>query len=142
VRAHDGAWTEWAELYHEGNLLGAVSQSGGAPKGAVIERGANANGAYVRFADGTQMCTRVSDIDVGTTSPQSFNFAAAFVDSDVACSWSQATSAANTALENQNIRYLRAAPTNWALGLAVAGTSSAPGSAAEQLVLTAIGRWF
>lgn len=43
---------------HRGNLLGGVAQSGGLPTGAVIERGQNANGAYVRFADGTQICTK------------------------------------------------------------------------------------
>ncbi len=37
-------------------LVGTVSQSGGVPTGAVVERGSNANGEYVRFADGTQIC--------------------------------------------------------------------------------------
>ena len=46
----DHGWTA-------GNLLGTVSQSGGDPTGAVIERGSNSNGEYVRFADGTQICT-------------------------------------------------------------------------------------
>lgn len=43
--------------YGPGNVLGVVSESGGTPGGAVIERGSNANGDYVRFADGTQICT-------------------------------------------------------------------------------------
>lgn len=43
--------------YSPGNLLGAVSQSGGFPTGAAIERGTNANGEYVKFADGTLVCT-------------------------------------------------------------------------------------
>jgi hypothetical protein len=47
----------WTEVLHKNNLLGTVSQSGGVPTGAVIERGSNANGRYVRFADGTQICT-------------------------------------------------------------------------------------
>lgn len=42
--------------YGPGNLLGPVSESAGVPTGAVIERGENANGAYVRMADGTQIC--------------------------------------------------------------------------------------
>uniref|UniRef100_UPI0035C87624 DUF2793 domain-containing protein n=1 Tax=Pseudooctadecabacter sp. TaxID=1966338 RepID=UPI0035C87624 len=42
--------------YGPGTLLGAVSQTGGTPTGAAIERGANADGQYVRFADGTQIC--------------------------------------------------------------------------------------
>ena len=45
------------DLFGQGNILGTVSQSGGVPTGAIIERGSNANGEYVRFADGTQICT-------------------------------------------------------------------------------------
>lgn len=44
------------KAFRRGNVLGTVSQSGGVPTGAVIERGSNANGEYVRFADGTQIC--------------------------------------------------------------------------------------
>jgi hypothetical protein len=43
-------------------ILGTVSQSSGVPTGAVIERGSNANGEYVKFADGTLICTKhISD---------------------------------------------------------------------------------
>ena len=45
-----------AERYGKNNVLGPVSQSAGVPTGAVIERGSNANGEYLRFADGTQIC--------------------------------------------------------------------------------------
>ncbi len=58
VRAKDGtSWSDWVEVYTQGSILGTVSQSGGVPTGALIERGSNANGEYVRFADGTQICT-------------------------------------------------------------------------------------
>lgn len=40
------------------DILGTVSQAGGVPTGAIIERGSNANGEYVRYADGTQICWR------------------------------------------------------------------------------------
>lgn len=50
------SWNDWVEVVSTGNLVGTVSQSAGVPTGAVIERGSNANGDYVRFADGTQMC--------------------------------------------------------------------------------------
>ncbi|MDA7964019.1 DUF2793 domain-containing protein [Ruegeria sp.] len=43
--------------YGPGNLLGAVSENSGAPTGAVIERGSTPDGEYVRFADGTQICS-------------------------------------------------------------------------------------
>ena len=44
-------------IFGRANLLGTVSQSAGVPTGAGIERGANANGEYVKFADGTLLCT-------------------------------------------------------------------------------------
>ncbi len=53
--------------YGPGNLLGSVSESGGIPTGAVIERGSTANGDYVRFADGTQICTAALNAVARTT---------------------------------------------------------------------------
>lgn len=66
--------------YGPGNVLGTVSQSGGVPTGAVIERGSNANGEFVRFADGTQICQYTGDIsfyDAGRLR-SSWTFPAAF----------------------------------------------------------------
>lgn len=65
-RGSDGVWAGWHELYHKGNILGTVSQASGVPTGAIIERGSNANGEYVRFADGTQIC--VTRTGITTTS--------------------------------------------------------------------------
>jgi len=45
-------------VYQQGNILGTVSESGGTPTGAVIESGSNSNGEYVKFADGTMICTQ------------------------------------------------------------------------------------
>lgn len=42
--------------FRRGNVLGTVAQSSGVPTGALVQTGSNANGAYVRFADGTQFC--------------------------------------------------------------------------------------
>jgi hypothetical protein len=50
------------------DIVGSVSQSGGIPTGAIVERGSNANGEYVRFADGTQICTYNAVFPI-TTSP-------------------------------------------------------------------------
>lgn len=55
-RTQAGSWSSWHEIYTSGSILGTVSQSGGVPTGAIIERGSNANGEYVRYADGTQIC--------------------------------------------------------------------------------------
>ncbi|WP_353474780.1 hypothetical protein PVT71_14520 [Salipiger sp. H15] len=43
-----------SDLY--ATIVGAVSQSGGQPTGAIIERGSNANGSYTKLADGTMFC--------------------------------------------------------------------------------------
>lgn len=45
------------DVYTMGNVLGTVSQLEGVPTGAIIERGSNANGEYVKFVDGTMICT-------------------------------------------------------------------------------------
>jgi hypothetical protein len=61
-------WMPWRRLYSQGDILGAVSQSGGVPTGAVIERGSNSNGEYVRFADGTQICSqRITGIAIDSS---------------------------------------------------------------------------
>ena len=46
-----------SQAYVRSNIIGTVSQSGGVPTGAIIERGSNSNGEYVKFADGTLMQT-------------------------------------------------------------------------------------
>lgn len=58
-----------SEVYRRNNILGSVAQSGGVPTAAIIERGSNGNGEYVRFADGTQICNFVlsqSDINIAS----------------------------------------------------------------------------
>ncbi|SER03948.1 DUF2793 domain-containing protein [Thalassovita taeanensis] len=52
-----GGWSDWSMLYGRDTLVGTVSQAASVPTGAIIERGSNSNGDYVRFADGTQICT-------------------------------------------------------------------------------------
>jgi len=47
-----------AEAYQKNNILGTVSESSGVPTGAIIERGSNSNGEFVKYADGTMICTR------------------------------------------------------------------------------------
>jgi hypothetical protein len=54
------------EMYNQGNILGTVSQSGGVPTGAIIESGSNANGEYVKWADGTMMCFSPDLVGNGT----------------------------------------------------------------------------
>ena len=64
-------WGAWRLVYDQTTVVGTVSEDGsGSPTGAVIERGSNANGDYIRFADGTQICT--NDNSAITTSPAAF----------------------------------------------------------------------
>jgi hypothetical protein len=52
------SWDAWQTVVATDSIFGQVSQAGGAPTVAIFERGSNANGEHVRFADGTQICTR------------------------------------------------------------------------------------
>lgn len=67
--ATSSVWSDWSFLVGQHNLLGTVSQSSGVPTGAVIERGSNANGEYVRWADGTQICTHSLLFDSPVNTP-------------------------------------------------------------------------
>lgn len=57
----------WQRVYHSANAVGTASHSGGLPTGSLIERGSNADGEYVRFADGTQICWHSETLSVTTT---------------------------------------------------------------------------
>ncbi len=61
-RLTGGSWQSWNEWMHQGVVVGSVSQSDGDPTGAVIERGSNSSGEYVRYADGTQMCWGIIEL--------------------------------------------------------------------------------
>jgi Protein of unknown function (DUF2793) len=69
--------TPWNRVYHDKNLIGAVSQAAGIPTGAVIERGSNANGEYIRFADGTQICFH--RLAGNSSTDTTWTFSAAFI---------------------------------------------------------------
>jgi len=58
------------EIYGQGNILGTVSESSGVPTGAIIERGSNANGEYVKYADGTLICSGSMSFDWSNVSLQ------------------------------------------------------------------------
>ncbi len=141
LRIRDASlWTEWVDLYSRVNILGPVSQTAGVPTGAVIERGSNANGEFVRFADGTLICTRTNlsvpnantalgglfrSANVTWTYPAVFVVAPAVVgDADDADCW--VTTAG--------------APTATAAPLRV--FSAVTKAAALNLRATAVGRWF
>ena len=59
-----GLTIDGKQAYHRGNVLGTVSQASGVPTGAVVERGSNTNGDYIRFADGTQICLQTLTVNM------------------------------------------------------------------------------
>lgn len=65
-RRHGATWSGWQPVLQRETILGAVSQDAGQPTGAVIERGSNVGGDYVRFADGTQICIGRVTVDITT----------------------------------------------------------------------------
>ncbi|SUB63828.1 Prophage tail fibre N-terminal [Plesiomonas shigelloides] len=64
-----GKYTQWYEIYAQNSILGQVSQLAGVPTGAIIERGSNANGEYVKWADGTMVCYWRTSFSTSCTSP-------------------------------------------------------------------------
>lgn len=131
--------------YGPGNLLGTVSQSGGVPTGAVIERGSNANGEYVKFADGTMICQSDVQVDVTDVAPQLFTLPANFVtnsDNRWSVFVSHLSAAPNGALYFSNIRFVYSTNGQYAISLKTAGTSTDPSDIKERLYFTAYGRWF
>jgi hypothetical protein len=125
--------------YHRGNILGTVSQSGGVPTGSTIERGSNAFGTYVRFADGTQICTRSVSHDLNVTTSQSWSFAATFADTPVASHGMVGPTAADVADWYTRNGVVWAGSTNAWQTRAPTGSGIAK---TVTLQLTAIGRWF
>ena len=129
--------------FRRGTLLGTVSQSDGVPTGAVIERGSNANGEYVRFADGTQICTFTRTITGAVNSgpvdgiyylsSAAWNFPATFVGPVVGYS--------DSVMPGRLVFPLGvgASTANMSPGV---GAMTAIASSSITQALTAIGRWF
>jgi len=136
-------WGDFREVFTTGDVLGTVSQSGGDPTGAIIERGSNANGEYVRFADGTQICTANVTASLTSTvafqggfrsSGQTADFPAAFISVPTVSAFVDDASAFGA------VAHASTPVGGWRWA---AVTVDSQGTAATRDVhLTAIGRWF
>jgi len=62
VSSSDGTWGPWRKIYNEGNILPTGAPAQPLTNGAIIERSSNSNGEYVKFADGTMICTRTISV--------------------------------------------------------------------------------
>jgi len=124
------------------DMVGTVSQSGGIPTGAIVERGSTANGEYVRFADGTQICTynavysittgAVGSIHRDSTSVGAWSYPAAFAAAP-AVSTSAASNSAWTGVGAASASQLNGCPVF--APIALSGSNI-------RIYFQAIGRWF
>lgn len=140
----------WANLkaalqslfFHRGNILGTVSQASGVPTGAIVQRGSNANGEFVRFADGTQICTLyagvagVTVIADGEHPINTWTYPAAFAVAPTFLAGASGTNSGFFVVRSVN-------PTTTNVGsLYLINLSSAARGAPPNLHMLAVGRWF
>jgi hypothetical protein len=130
-------------MFNQGNIVGTVSESSGVPTGAIIERGSNANGEFVKYADGTMICTK-SNVSVATniaTFQTLGNFySSTFINgTSVALSISHSTD--GTFANRKLITVHPNNNTTFSILYNSSGTTVA-NSTAALVQITAIGRWF
>ncbi|MBY6135031.1 hypothetical protein KUV61_04275 [Nocardioides marinus] len=121
----------WTPMAMGGFTVGAVSQSGGLPTGAVIERGSNTNGRYVRFADGTQICTHRKN--ALTTGAETWTFPADFIEAPQ-CSFLPISATAHTVTADP--------PSSTTTYVEFNCFDTTGARQAKSCHLTATGRWF
>ncbi len=124
------------------DIVGTVSQSGGVPTGALMERGSNANGEYVRFANGVQVCWNEAVALASTDAP----IAALWMSGQVPWTYPAAFASAPVVLPSRggsgsglrwvSLGTVSASTANLYAVSAVSSITGAPIGAA------AIGRWF
>lgn len=137
-------------VYAKDNILGTVSESSGVPTGAIIERGSNANGEYVRFADGTQICWNTRNFTgVSITNP---NGSIYYASADVARSFPAAFASGTTPAVSIGCMITSTGNGSWAVMSAGLSNTTWPAwypyaevsvaGAALTAIYMAKGRWF
>jgi len=131
------------ELYSRDSILGTVSQSGGIPTGAIIERGSNANGEYVRFADGTLEVTKVLTGTFDASTPYGSVFVSSlFQGGDMAATSVSAPAVTITAETSASSSYMIEGESSASSfsGFYITGFVAISGT--YRASLTSKGRWF
>ncbi|END0094487.1 hypothetical protein ACM7EP_00845 [Pseudomonas aeruginosa] len=135
-------------LYSRDSILGTVSQSSGVPTGAVIQRGSNANGEFVRIADGTQVCYAAISLQYSANNLLSamWSYPAGFSGAPVViCTPIQKVAAdiAPVAFADLGACLVAAVGTSAASPrIFQRGTASFPSGAVMECHVVATGRWF
>ena len=124
------SFTTWRRIYTSSGIVGTVSETSGTPTGDIFQRDANGNGEYVRFADGTQICTH--GLTSSSSAAVTWTYPAAFAALD---------SVHVTPTSGQaRIASLAGPGNNSTVSFNLFDTSG--GRVAEAVWLTATGRWF
>lgn len=136
-----GVWGNWSEVYHNLNIVGTASQSGGIPTGAIIESEVNANGRYVRFANGTQICTMLLSVTSAIDVSSLGGFRSVSTQLTFPAAFSLAPTISATPLLDSAISCVYLNNTTTSVNVALTSVSS-QASASRAAYVTAIGRWF
>lgn len=127
----------------QARILGTVSQAAGVPTGAILETATNANGTYIKYADGTMICTKsvsIASAAITTGTGSLFFYSAA----------SQSFAATFSAVPVVHIGAYAGGALFWATNGNTSTTATSAFSVmsatsqtvALTLSISAIGRWF
>lgn len=123
-------------------VVGTVAQVGGVVTGQVVERGSNANGDYVRFADGTMICTHRADHGATAVSAAGNVFAKSTLSWTFPANFIAAARVSVTGSSQTNQYTWGSASTPSGVSTTYAILCHTAGSPYLAADLIAIGRWF
>lgn len=138
-----------SQVFSRDNIVGTVSQSGGVPTGAIVQRGSNANGEFIRYADGTQICwdSGTTTNAISTADGTLFSLAAS-INRTFATAFLTGTipavipSAGRTGGGSVVYATVDATPTDTGVNLMLSSPSNLTTSVTKRWNYTAIVRWF
>ena len=124
--------------------VGTVSESSGTPTGDIIQRGSDSNGEYVRYADGTQICT-IESKGSSSSALSTWTFPAAFVSGTKPTVAGTSINAFNRICVPGNATAV--SNTSWNFAAMFVDTASYSGThsvgfSTSNHNLSAVGRWF
>ena len=138
-----------SQVFSRDNIVGTVTQSGGVPTGAIVQRGTNANGEFIRYADGTQICWDSATTTNAISTADGTLFAlAASINRTFATAFLTGTipavipSAGRTGGGSVLYATVDATPTDTGVNLMLTSPSNLTTSVTKRWNYTAFGRWF
>lgn len=120
------------------DIVGAVSQAGGVPTGAIIERGSNSNGEYIKFADGTMIC-RGAGIQTAPAANAASSVTISLPSAFSTANFSVSLNTTAVSLVNEYNGYMRASPASSSTFVLINYWSV---SQVYTYQFIAVGRWF